>query len=94
MSKSIVILGTLDTKGEHLHLLKKNIEKRGHRDLILDLSMGSVPALPADIPAAEVPGRRTPHGAARGGTKQIRLHGCHDSRRATESGGTSVEKTK
>jgi uncharacterized protein (UPF0261 family) len=54
MSKSIVILGTLDTKGEHLHLLKERIEKRGHRGLILDLSMGSVPAMPADIPAAEV----------------------------------------
>jgi uncharacterized protein (UPF0261 family) len=54
MSKSVVILGTLDTKGEHLHLLKKDIEKRGHRGLILDLSMGSVPAMPADIPAAEV----------------------------------------
>ncbi len=55
-SKSIVILGTLDTKGEHLHLLKQTIEKRGHRALILDLSMGSVPHFPADIPAAEVAG--------------------------------------
>jgi uncharacterized protein (UPF0261 family) len=54
MPKSIVILGTLDTKGEHLHLLKKKIEGRGHRGLILDLSMGSVPAHPADIMAAEV----------------------------------------
>ena len=54
MSKSIVILGTLDTKGEHLHLLKEKIGKRGHRGLILDLSMGSIPAIPADIPAAEV----------------------------------------
>ena len=54
MSKSIVILGTLDTKGEHLRLLKKKIEKRGHRGLILDLSMGSVPAIPGDIPASEV----------------------------------------
>lgn len=54
MSKSIVILGTLDTKGEHLRLLKKKIEKRGHRGLILDLSMGSIPAIPGDIPAAEV----------------------------------------
>jgi len=54
MSKSIVILGTLDTKGEHLHLLKRKIEKRGHRGLILDLSMGSLPAIPGDIPAAEV----------------------------------------
>ncbi len=31
MAKTIVILGTLDTKGEHLHLLKKKIEERGHR---------------------------------------------------------------
>ena len=54
MSKSIVILGTLDTKGEHLHLLKRKIEKRGHRGLILDLSMGSVPAISGDIPASEV----------------------------------------
>ncbi|HAM50045.1 MAG TPA: hypothetical protein DCP92_04885 [Nitrospiraceae bacterium] len=54
MAKTIVILGTLDTKGEHLHLLKKKIEERGHTALILDLSMGSVPAFPADIPAAEI----------------------------------------
>ncbi len=54
MAKTIVILGTLDTKGEHLQLLKKKIEARGHRALILDMSMGSVPAAPADIPAAEI----------------------------------------
>ena len=54
MEKTIVILGTLDTKGEHLHLLKKTIEGRRHRALILDLSMGAVPLFPADIPAAEI----------------------------------------
>ncbi|MGD0236292.1 MAG: Tm-1-like ATP-binding domain-containing protein [Syntrophorhabdales bacterium] len=54
MNKTIVILGTLDTKGEHLYLLKEKIETRKHRALILDLSMGSVPALHADIPAAEI----------------------------------------
>ncbi|MGD0229166.1 MAG: Tm-1-like ATP-binding domain-containing protein [Syntrophorhabdales bacterium] len=54
MARTIVILGTLDTKGEHLYRLKKHIEGRGHRALILDLSMGSVPAFAADIPAAEV----------------------------------------
>ncbi|HVN95486.1 MAG TPA: Tm-1-like ATP-binding domain-containing protein, partial [Syntrophorhabdaceae bacterium] len=54
MAKSIVILGTLDTKGEHLHLLKKTIEARGHRALILDLSMGSPPVLSADIAASEI----------------------------------------
>jgi uncharacterized protein (UPF0261 family) len=54
MAKTIVILGTLDTKGEHLHLLKKRIEARGHVALLLDMSMGGVPALPAEIPAAEI----------------------------------------
>jgi uncharacterized protein (UPF0261 family) len=54
MSKTIVILGTLDTKGEHLHMLKKTIQARGHKGMILDLSMGSVPVYQADIPAAEI----------------------------------------
>jgi uncharacterized protein (UPF0261 family) len=54
MAKTIVILGTLDTKGEHLHLLKETIEARGHRALILDLSMGAIPAPAADIPAVEI----------------------------------------
>jgi uncharacterized protein (UPF0261 family) len=54
MAKTIVILGTLDTKGEQLQFLKKKIEGRGHAAPIMDLSMGSVPAFPADIPAAEV----------------------------------------
>ena len=56
MAKTIVILGTLDTKGEHLHLLKNTIERRGHRVLILDLSMGSVPESAADITASEIAG--------------------------------------
>jgi uncharacterized protein (UPF0261 family) len=54
MAKTIVILGTLDTKGELLHLLKRHIEGRGHNALLLDMSMGSAPAFPADITAAEV----------------------------------------
>jgi uncharacterized protein (UPF0261 family) len=54
MAKTIVILGTLDTKGELLHLLKRQIEHRGHKAVILDMSMGSAPDFPADITAAEV----------------------------------------
>ena len=54
MAKTIVILGTLDTKGEHLLLLKRRIEARGHTALIMDLSMGAVPTWPADIPAEEI----------------------------------------
>jgi len=54
MAKTIVILGTLDTKGEQLQFLKKKIEGRGHTALILDLSMGAVPSFQAEIPAAEI----------------------------------------
>jgi uncharacterized protein (UPF0261 family) len=54
MAKTIVILGTLDTKGEQLQFLKKKIEGRGHTALIMDLSMGAVPSFPAEIPAAEI----------------------------------------
>lgn len=54
MTKTIVILGTLDTKGELLHLLKRHIAGRGHNAVLLDMSMGSTPAFPADIPASEV----------------------------------------
>ena len=54
MAKTIVILGTLDTKGEHLLLLKKRIEARGHTALIIDLSMGSIPAVSGDIAASEI----------------------------------------
>lgn len=54
MAKTIVILGTLDTKGQFLYILKRHIEARGHRTIILDLSMGSTPAFSADISTAEV----------------------------------------
>jgi uncharacterized protein (UPF0261 family) len=54
MAKTIVILGTLDTKGEQLTLLKRKIEARGHTALIMDLSMGAVPSVQADVPASEI----------------------------------------
>ena len=54
MAKTIVILGTLDTKGEQLTLLKRKIEARGHIALIMDLSMGAVPSMQADVPASEI----------------------------------------
>ncbi len=54
MAKTIVILGTLDTKGEHLEMLKSRIRDRGHRALLLDMSIGSISPLEADIPAGEI----------------------------------------
>jgi uncharacterized protein (UPF0261 family) len=54
MAKTIVILGTLDTKGEHLTMLKERIRDRGHEAVLLDMSIGSIPAWSADISAREI----------------------------------------
>ncbi len=53
-NKSIVILGTLDTKGEQILFLKERIIQRGHKAIIMDLSMGGRPAFQADITAYEL----------------------------------------
>jgi len=36
MTKSIVVVGTLDTKGEEVEYLKGLIEKRGHKTIVID----------------------------------------------------------
>lgn len=52
--KCIVLIGTLDTKGEEIGYLKELILKRGHRPFIIDIGAGGRARLEADIPAAEV----------------------------------------
>jgi uncharacterized protein (UPF0261 family) len=48
MARSIVILGTLDTKGDQLEYLKALIEKRGHEACVVDVGvLGPVPFTPA-----------------------------------------------
>ena len=54
MSKTIVIIGSLDSKGEQLQYLKERIGARGHRALMLDVSMGSVPRFTGDITPREI----------------------------------------
>jgi uncharacterized protein (UPF0261 family) len=54
MAKSIVILGTLDTKGEQILFLKDRVTKRGHKAIVVDLSMGDTPLFQADIPPREI----------------------------------------
>jgi len=56
MAKTIVILGTLDTKGEQLQLLKDKILARGHRAILMDMGMGSEPRVKPDITAREIAG--------------------------------------
>jgi uncharacterized protein (UPF0261 family) len=56
MAKKIVILGTVDTKGEQLKFLKDKITSRGHEAILMDLSMGGHPGFEADVSSAEIAG--------------------------------------
>ncbi len=52
--KRIVIMATLDTKGEEAAYLRDLILRRGHEPLVVDMGAGGEPRGPADITAAEV----------------------------------------
>lgn len=54
MTGSILIVSSLDTKGQEIRFLKTLIEQRGHKILLLDMSMRGEPQIPADIPCEEV----------------------------------------
>ena len=45
MKKKIVIIGTVDTKGDQLRFLKERIESRGHEAILMDISMGGHPPI-------------------------------------------------
>src|SRR4030042_6977913 len=54
MPGSILIVSSLDTKGQEVKFLKNLIEQKGHKTLLLDMSMRGEPSIPADIPCEEV----------------------------------------
>jgi uncharacterized protein (UPF0261 family) len=54
MKKNIVIIGTVNTKGDQLRFLKEKIESRGHRAILMDISMGGRPGFQADITPEEI----------------------------------------
>jgi len=54
MKKTVVIAGTLDTKGEQIELLRSLIRDRGHKVLIADIGILGKPYLEADIPRHEI----------------------------------------
>ncbi len=54
MSKTIVIVSTLDTKPEETQYLREQIEKLGCNALVIDVGTGGKPAIPADITREEV----------------------------------------
>lgn len=54
MGKTVVIVSTLDTKGEETKYLKEQIEKKGCQALILDVGTRDVPTAVADITRDDV----------------------------------------
>ncbi len=49
MAKTIVIVGTLDTKGEEIKYVKELIEGRGHRTIVIDVGVLEEPPFQPDI---------------------------------------------
>jgi len=52
--KTIVVLGTLDTKGPEMDYCKQLVEARGHKALVVDVSVVGQPAFAADVAREEV----------------------------------------
>jgi uncharacterized protein (UPF0261 family) len=52
--KTIVILGTLDTKGQQIEFISNEIRKRGCDVLIMDMSTGAESSFAADITSGEI----------------------------------------
>jgi uncharacterized protein (UPF0261 family) len=74
--KKIVIIATLDTKGEEIGYLKELILRRGHQPLIIDIGCGGEPKLEADITADEV--------ARAAGTEIEKLRSSRERQKVTE----------
>jgi uncharacterized protein (UPF0261 family) len=54
MTKGIVVVCNLDTRGEDIVFVKRLIEDRGHRAILLDFSMEEPPPFPGDIRTEDV----------------------------------------
>ncbi|HRF48101.1 MAG TPA: Tm-1-like ATP-binding domain-containing protein [Anaerolineales bacterium] len=54
MTKTILIIGTLDTKGVEFAYVRNLIQARGHQTCVLDSGVSGEPAFPPDITAEQV----------------------------------------
>jgi uncharacterized protein (UPF0261 family) len=54
MGRTILLIGTLDTKGEELRFVRDSIHARGHQVLLLDAGVMGAPDSLADVAAAAV----------------------------------------
>ena len=71
---TIVITGSLDTKGTEVDFLRQLIEQRGHRTIVVDTGVLGEPLVHADVPRAAV--------AAAGGAELAKLVADNDRGRA------------
>ena len=54
MTRTIVVIGALDTKGNDFAFVKAAIEEAGHNALVIDVGVIGEPGLEPDIPASRV----------------------------------------
>jgi uncharacterized protein (UPF0261 family) len=54
MPHTVLLLGTLDTKGAEYAYVRNRIRTRGHDVLVMDLGILGEPAIAPDVPAADV----------------------------------------
>ena len=54
MAKTIAVIGALDTKGDEFLFVKKEIEKRGHTALVINVGIVEEPGFEPDVAADEV----------------------------------------
>lgn len=54
MQKCIAVIGSLDTKGNDFAFVKKEIEKRGHRAMLINTGVLGEPLIEPDVSADEV----------------------------------------
>ena len=76
MPATVLLIATLDTKGEEIAWIRDRIVRRGHRTLVLDAGVLGAPAFAPDVPASDV--------ANAGGTPLTALREGGDRGRALE----------
>jgi uncharacterized protein (UPF0261 family) len=76
MTKAIMVIGTLDTKGDEVEYLKRQIERRGHRTIAVDVGVLDKPLTRADITREEI--------AKVGGSSLDEIIAYGDRRRAVQ----------
>jgi len=54
MAMTIALLGALDTKGADYGFVKRCLEQRGHRTLVIDVGVLGPPGIPPDVSREEV----------------------------------------